>query len=304
MSDRGEPKTTLTLGGEPGAPEHARHTGGGSGHHGSRPGHGGGGHGGGSHEEHEGAPEWLISFADNVMLQMGFFVILFALAFKNAGGGGPTKEQQPHPEKGAPTAQQADFAIAVREAFNNPVNVNSTDPRDYFLVQRLRARQRGESDARRDGPKGAAHDVQTVRPEGMYGAGGFLQFDDRSTALNDEARETVLALARQFRGCRTVLQIRGHCSAAEAFGQEDRGMRISYDRALAVAQVLVENGIDWGQIRLTACADNERITPTAYDKASQRSNQRVEVIEIERAAERLDEAPAEAPATPKQNLHD
>ena len=35
--------------------------------------------GGGHDEEHEGAPEWLISFADMVMLIMGFFVILFAL---------------------------------------------------------------------------------------------------------------------------------------------------------------------------------------------------------------------------------
>lgn len=33
-------------------------------------GHGGHGHGGG-HEEHAGAPEWLISFADNVALLMG-----------------------------------------------------------------------------------------------------------------------------------------------------------------------------------------------------------------------------------------
>ena len=47
-------------------------------------GHGGGSHGGGhaagGHEEgHEGAPEWLISFADNVALMMGFFVILLAM---------------------------------------------------------------------------------------------------------------------------------------------------------------------------------------------------------------------------------
>ena len=36
-------------------------------------------HGGDHDEEHDGAPEWLISFADMVMLIMGFFVILYAL---------------------------------------------------------------------------------------------------------------------------------------------------------------------------------------------------------------------------------
>ena len=62
-------------------------------------GHGGGGHGGGGgHEEEEeaGAPEWLISFADMVMLLMGFFVILFALNVQpkggNPGGGGEVDE--------------------------------------------------------------------------------------------------------------------------------------------------------------------------------------------------------------------
>ena len=47
--------------------------------------------GGGHDDEHEGAPEWLISFADMVMLIMGFFVILFALNMAppaTAGAGG------------------------------------------------------------------------------------------------------------------------------------------------------------------------------------------------------------------------
>ncbi|MCL4212087.1 MAG: hypothetical protein KJZ68_15650, partial [Phycisphaerales bacterium] len=61
-----------------------------SGEHGKKHAHKRGGHGhghgGGGHEEgHEGAPEWLISFADMVMLMMGFFVILFALNVNPTG---------------------------------------------------------------------------------------------------------------------------------------------------------------------------------------------------------------------------
>ena len=78
-------------------------------------GHGGGhGHGGGGHEEHhEGAPEWLISFADNVALMMGFFVILLAMnmAKQTVGGIGGEAQMGGNPNQ---ANTMIDFAIAVR----------------------------------------------------------------------------------------------------------------------------------------------------------------------------------------------
>ena len=101
--------------------------------HGHGGGHGGGGHGG---EEHEGAPEWLISFADMVMLMMGFFVILFAMNVQpkggNPGGGGEQAEGV------SQELNMVDLAIAVRRAFNNDVDLNSTDPKDQPLIERLK----------------------------------------------------------------------------------------------------------------------------------------------------------------------
>lgn len=245
-------------------------------------GHGGGGHGG--EEAHEGAPEWLISFADNVVLQMGFFVILLGIALKGASAGGLAKEGDQRAGGGSPTPDQLDFAIAMRDAFNNPVDPQSTDQDDFMLVQRLRQKARGISDAVQDGLKGAEHDVQSIRQAGAFGAGGFVPFETKSRALSPPGREAAEELGEHFRGCQTILEVRGHCSAAEAYEQEDRGMRLSYERAFAVAQVLVSKGIAWSQLRLTACADNERVTSPSYDDAAHRSNQRVEVIEIDAAA--------------------
>ncbi len=245
-------------------------------------------HHGGFHEEpHEGAPEWLISFADNVMLQMGFFVILLALAMKapTAKDHGRVKGGE---TGGGPTPEQLDFALAVRQAFNNPVDANSADPRDFLLIQRLRQRAGGTSQARQNGLRGAEHDVQSIRRGAAYGVGGTVLFDANSTALDDSGQAAAVALADQFRGCRTILELRGHCSAAEAYGTEDRGMRLAYERALAVAQVLVSNGLAWSQLRLTACADSERVAVPAYDQADHRANQRVEVIQIDEAAPALD----------------
>jgi outer membrane protein OmpA-like peptidoglycan-associated protein len=236
-------------------------------------------------EAHEGAPEWLISFADNVMLQMGFFVILLALAMKGSSAGGLAKEGKRTSGGGSPTPDQLDFAIAVREAFNNPVDINSTDLNDLLLVRRLRQRAGGMSDTTDEGLRGSEHDVQSIRHAQAYGTGGFIPFETQSNELDEGGRGAVDELATQFRGCQTVLEIRGHCSAAEAYGHDDRGMELSYQRALAVARELVAQGLSWSQLRVTGCADNDRVTPTTYDEAGHHSNQRVEVIQIDQAAE-------------------
>lgn len=103
-------------------------------------GHGGGGHGA-PHEEHEGAPEWLISFADMVMLMMGFFVILFALNVQPKGGnpGGAGEEA----EGVALSPAQLDYVIALRHAFNNPVDPMGMDPDDARLRERMKASEQG-----------------------------------------------------------------------------------------------------------------------------------------------------------------
>jgi len=91
--------------------------------------------GGGTHEEHEGAPGWLISFADNVSLMMGFLVILPAVRM----GPKATAVQGGEPsENGATQApDMLDFVISVREGFKNPVNIDSDKPDDQPLIRRI-----------------------------------------------------------------------------------------------------------------------------------------------------------------------
>jgi outer membrane protein OmpA-like peptidoglycan-associated protein len=245
----------------------ASHSGGGGGH--------GGSHGGGVHEEHEGAPEWLISFADNVTLMMGFFVILLAVNMGPKGGGGEDNPKSGDSKQPPPTL--LDTQIAIREAFNNPVNLNSMDPNDRVLIQRLLER-RGKSVAKQDGPRGDEHAVQSLRKSNYFKLCGAVPFDDNATTLTAAARTTALDIANHLRGLRMIVDVRGHVSAAEAFHLPDQGMRLSFDRVLAVAKVLAEVGIDWRQIRLIACADNDRVKAITYDKAGHQPNERVEVV--------------------------
>ncbi len=151
-------------------------------------GHGGGGGGHGApHEEHEGAPEWLISFADMVMLMMGFFVILFALNVQPKGGnpGGAGEEA----EGVALSPAQLDYVIALRRAFNNPVDPMGMDPDDARLRERMKASEQGGAGESRDaGTAGKDKNVTTVRPGERSARGTNVMFGSGSANLSNAAQ--------------------------------------------------------------------------------------------------------------------
>jgi len=262
--------------------------GGDGGHGGHKSGHGGAPGGGGHGEEaHEGAPEWLISFADNVTLMMGFFVIMLAFFMKDANLRGGVRAGEGDLEgNGAlteATPDMLDWALAVRAAFNNPVDADSLNPKDQLLVQRLRARS-GVGPAMDPGPKGRHQATQTLRPSDYYGLGGLVQFDSGVGELDSAAQETIRQIAVPLTGFRTVIEIRGHVSLAEAHVLPQNGLALSYQRAAGAAEALAAAGLEWARLRVVACGAGEPVVVPAYDDAGQRSNQRVEIVATDRAA--------------------
>jgi chemotaxis protein MotB len=250
--------------------EHKKHGGGG---HGGPPGHGG------SHEEHEGPAEWIVSFADNVALLMGFFVILVAFSMnKPASAGGSGESPGASSASVVPNSPEfLDAVISIREAFHNPVDVNSTNPREALLVRRIMER-RGQVPLDENGPQGQQYKMQSIRPSKYYNLCGSVPFDDNVSDLDEGGRKAVMDILDHLRGLRLIVAIRGHVSVAEAVNSPDRGLRLSFDRAMAVATLLNDNEIEWRRIRVMACGDNDRLEPVVYGKADQGLNQRVEVI--------------------------
>lgn len=234
--------------------------------------------GGGHEEAHEGAPEWLISFADNVALMMGFFVILLAMnmrpTVKTYGGGDP---ETGNTDVGSASPAMLDWALALREAFNNPVQLDSTDPDEAELVGRLWQRLR-ESQTPDPAPRGRHDSVQTLRPSEYFGLGGLVLFDQHQAELSESALASVRELAEHLRGLRTVVEVRGHCSAPEAYVRDDKGLQFSWERAIAVARALADHGVDWSRLHLIACGRNDRRTAHEYDALSTQANQCVEVV--------------------------
>ncbi len=260
-------------------------------------GHGGGGHGGGGHEEHEGAPEWLISFADNVALMMGFFVILLAMnmAKKTAGGiGGEAKMG------GAPNTD-LDFVIAIRQAFN-PIDMDSDNPAEASLRKRILERAAEAERSRQPEEPGKGKESQAIRPTDLSSLGGTVPFDDNADSLSASARGVAEVIASKLIGQRFMIEVRGHSSPSETMRQAERGIALSHSRALAVARVLVAQGIRWDQIRIVACGDNERKVARSYDEAD-KQNQRVDVIPTGDPAPDVarPEAPNEASAGPARH---
>ena len=246
--------------------------------HSSHGGHGGGGqHGGGGHAEgeHEGAPEWLISFADNVTLMMGFFVIMLAMSMGPKGGG----ENKDGDGKGGsePPISYLDASVAIREAFNNPVDLNSQDPNEQVLVRHVLSR-RGVGMTDQIGPEGSEHDVQSLRPSKYYSVCGLVSFEHGSAKLTEAGLKSLDAAVLHLQGRRFIVDVRGHVSAQEAYGQPDHNTRLGFDRALAVARALAERGLDWRQLRVISCADSDRAQPIAYDEPGHQKNRRVEII--------------------------
>jgi len=234
-------------------------------------------------EFHEGAPEWLISFADMVMLVMGFFVILYALnvAPKQASARAQTPEDG---QQQSPTPDMIDFAIAVRKAFNNEVDLASTNPKDRPLIDRILARQAGAGEARDDGEEGHEREVRSVRPAPRFGTGTSVQFADHSTVLTPEEEALVVGLGRSLRGLQSVIEVRGHASAAEAFREPEKAMRLAFDRALTVADVLSREGVEWRRLRLTSEGDHDRVALFPRDPTADRRNARVEVLVLDQIA--------------------
>jgi flagellar motor protein MotB len=247
-------------------------------------GHGGGhgpagGHGGGEHEE-SGAPEWLISFADNVALMMGFFVILLAM---NMGPKGSGKSAGDDKADAASNAEMLDFVIAVREAFNNKVDINSKDPAEAPLIRRMLQRTSGQ--VRQDGPQGEADSLQAPRPSDYQQITASVQFDDRQAILSSSGRNTLIEAAKSLRDQRWVIEVRGYSSPFESMRSPVKAFELSYQRGLAAATAMVEGGIKWECLRIVACGDNNRVVGRTFDREQDRANQRVEIVVTNQSVE-------------------
>ena len=227
--------------------------------------------------ECEECPEWIFTFADLVMLMMGFFVILWVL------------KPAPSPTQASTGANDEwiSVAAAVREAFGYMPDPHSADPVDlHMLLKKMHtinpvkgptpgSRARVEA----QGSNGTDPEVQTVR-EGKHSiTGSRLLFDRGDASITSEARNGLDQIADHIRGHYNIVLVKGHASSDDLpdGASSQQQMELSLRRAQAAADYLVSKGVDPQVLRVQGCSTFEPVSEHAYTPAAQASNRRVEV---------------------------
>lgn len=239
------------------------------------------------HAEHEHEEGWIVSFADNVLLMMGFFVILLALNMKEPTTGGIGGVDGPYTPQ--PSRHLLDMVIAIREAFHSPIDMASLDPREAPLRRRMRERMEEEDPTGksiRPGPDGVKHNLESTRPSDYVVPTAVIPFEFGSSELSEAARHSARKAAHEIAGkLNLIIEVRGNVSAAESKRDQVKGYQLSYQRAMTVATILNEEGVPWKHMRLVACSDGMPVKARADTFGEHRTNQRVELVVIQERPE-------------------
>ena len=233
-------------------------------------------------EEHEGAPEWLISFADMVMLIMGFFVILYALNATPPVQAGAQGDSDGETATSMPFERWAEFVWNTRQAFGNPIDEETTDPELRKILDWYYADGPGSADD--DGEVGEKRDVRSPHDNGERSTILDVQFANDGDVLSDSAHEALARLAERIRGLPTIVEIRGYASEGEAGRGGMKALDLSYTRSRAVAEALVAAGVPWRRLEIVAASNNAPLSKHPADAEADAPNRRVEVQVTDRIA--------------------
>ena len=227
--------------------------------------------------ECEECPEWIFTFADLVMLMMGFFVILWVL---KPPAGDPKKPEENQ-------ALPLEILAAIREAFGHLPDPNSKDPVDVFMLMKKLEKLKpmkgpgdgAQSKLEQKGAEGAHPEVEVVRPSPEVGTGARVRFVAGDAALSPESKKTLDSIATVIGGHRNIHMIKGHASNDDFPEATDEGVKmdLSLRRARAAADYLVSKGVDRETLRVQGCSIFEPIIQRAYTDEARSQNRRVEV---------------------------
>jgi outer membrane protein OmpA-like peptidoglycan-associated protein len=226
--------------------------------------------------ECEECPEWIFTFADLVMLMMGFFVILWVL--------------KPAPGKSNDAAADQDWiklVAKIREAFDYLPDPKSKDPVDIQMLMDKLAKLdpmlgKGNGGPTNQPPKsidGKHPEVEIIRPGQQAGTGGKVLFDAGQDTLTPRSISILDELLTRIKGYRLIMLVKGHASLDDFPDGVDsqKQMDLSIRRAKVVQDYLVAHGMAADVLRVEGCSVFEPVVQRQYGQGAHAPNRRVEI---------------------------
>jgi chemotaxis protein MotB len=224
--------------------------------------------------EPEECPEWIFTFADLVMLMMGFFVILWVLKPPEGkqGGGNPEAD-----------AKWKATVAEIRTAFGWVPDPASSDKIDQFALKGFHVEppegKGGQTQNPPDSSRGVEPLVMNVRPGTHVSVGGRLMFAAGDATLSPETVRVADEIFKVIKGRTNITQVKGH-AALDDFPDgtpSQKFMDLSLRRAQAIADYFVNKGMSPEVLRVQGCSTYEPISQHAYGAGAQADNRRVEI---------------------------
>ncbi|MBN1766801.1 MAG: flagellar motor protein MotB [Sedimentisphaerales bacterium] len=231
----------------------------------------------------EGAPDWMVTYGDMMTLLFCFFVILVSMS--------EIKSDQ----------KFMDVMESIKRAFGYRGGIgwvpgeatpnNTHDRKMSELIMRKFQLQKGKTVE--EGIEGANPSVRDIREGQEYTLGGRISFEPGKAKLLETAKVHLAEFAEVVRGMNTRIRVRGHAARKsldqiKPFQSLDE---LSFARAMAVKNFLVEQGIREERITVEACGDNEPLVAQAYNEAGRAKNRRVSIIVTETLVEQYQGKP-------------
>jgi chemotaxis protein MotB len=220
----------------------------------------------------QGIPEWVVTFGDMMSLLLCFFILLQMFS----------ELKREHEYQRVVTAVKEAFGyqggIGVLPVDNPPLkSVIDTMEQMTLSMDREKTKISNNNDPGVSGPEMR---VMKIKEGIVFTIGGPSIFDPESAVIKPAMRTQIERVARLLDGRSNKIRIVGHAtpkylSANSPWQDLDE---LSYARAKAVRDLLVEFGLDDRMLRIEAAGTREPMRPRAMGVVDAAENRRVEII--------------------------
>jgi chemotaxis protein MotB len=218
----------------------------------------------------EGAPEWMVSYADMITILMSFFAVMFSMAVSQDA------------KKDVPIMK------SLQRQFGKFVSMPATNgvPAGSSLTAKSAAKSTPQNELRGRVLVGEFSHVSKIPSNDRAMIGGVIYFDSGTGGLNEEQRQQLQTVAKALGGKPHYIEIWGHTLGRmrDVDGRLGDDWNLTYARCNNTMQYLVSLGIDPRRIRIGVAAQFEPIY-AGRDVLLLEKNSRVEVLMLNESLE-------------------